>query len=101
VTPSWIAARSGGGGGGYHDETSEARQYVAEGKEQALRLLRQAIRGLEEEIADEESLSEPPDLPYAIVSSNAAKGTVPKSSTNRVFVVHGHGGVEHAVAGFL
>jgi predicted nucleotide-binding protein len=74
VTPSWIAAR--GGGGDYRDEAREARQFVTEGKELALSSLRQAARGLEEEIE-----LAPPPLP--------AVRTAPKSS-NKVFVVHGH-----------
>jgi hypothetical protein len=50
VESSWIAARGGGAAGGRRNEVLEARQYLSEGKEQALALLRQAVRGLEEEI---------------------------------------------------
>jgi hypothetical protein len=46
-----------------YDDTHEARRYVAEGKQEALGLLRQAVRGLEEEIADEEPLERPAALP--------------------------------------
>lgn len=86
VTPSWIAAR---GGGGYHgDDTHEARQNVTEGKAQALSLLRQAARGLEEEIE-----LAPPSSPTVAVRSKPS---------NKVFVVHGHDEAAlQAVARFL
>ena len=71
------------------DEVSETRRYVAEGKEQALSLLRQAVRGLEEEI----ELAPPARPP-----SPAAH---PKPS-RKVFVVHGHDeGAHQAMARFL
>lgn len=72
--------------GGYHDETPEARQYAAEGKVEALALLRQAVRSLNEEIEEESPTAAPPPV-------------VPK---NKVFVVHGHDdAAKHAVARFL
>jgi predicted nucleotide-binding protein len=46
-------------------------------------------------------LAEPEDLPYAVVRDTAPQRLLPELSTGKVFVVHGHGGVEHAVAGFL
>ena len=89
MTPDWIAAR--GGGGGYRDEAGEARQYVAQGKEQALSLLREAVRGLEEEI----ELA--PPAPQALPTSAMR----PKPS-RKVFIVHGHDeGAREAVARFL
>jgi predicted nucleotide-binding protein len=72
--------------GGYHDETSEARQYATEGKIEALALLRQAVRSLNEEVEEEGPAAHPTLM-------------APK---NRVFVVHGHDeGAKHAVARFL
>jgi len=89
MTPDWMGAR--GGGGGYPDEAGEARRYVVEGKQQALSLLRQAVRGLEEEIELAPALV--PSLP---VGRESAK------SSRKVFVVHGHEGEpREAVAGFL
>jgi len=82
--PSWIAAR--GGGHGYRDEATQARGFAAEGKEQALRLLQQAVKGLNEEIADEEALSEPVDPPYAIAKT-AAPTTGSGDPSNKVFLV--------------
>jgi Predicted nucleotide-binding protein containing TIR-like domain len=85
--PSWIAAR-GGGRSGFRDEAAQAQHFVAQGKEQALGLLRQAVKGLHEEIADEEALCEPVDLPDAIAKTAAsAKGSADPS--NKVLLVHG------------
>jgi predicted nucleotide-binding protein len=77
-------------GGGYVDydarDREEGRRYLAEGKAEAIPLLRQAIQTLEDEIADESPAA--PSVP-----------TLPK---NKVFVVHGHDdGAKHAVARFL
>jgi hypothetical protein len=44
-------------------DAHEARQYFAEGKEQSIALLHQAIRALQEEIADEEHEQQPPSAP--------------------------------------
>lgn len=77
--------------GGYHDETSKARHYIADGKQQALGLLRQAVRGLEEEI----ELAEPVHQP-------SASEKVSSKPSQKVFVVHGHDEAAlHAVARFL
>jgi predicted nucleotide-binding protein len=81
------------GGSGNYDaqDAHEARQYFAEGKALSIVLLRQAIRALEDEIQDQE----PPS--HETAHATAAR----QVSTRKVFVVHGHGGIEHAVAGFL
>jgi predicted nucleotide-binding protein len=90
VTPSWIAAR-GGAAGGYRDDTLEIRRYITEGKEQALGLLRQAVRGLEEEI----ELAGPEH-------ANAANQHASVHISRKVFIVHGHEGEpREAVARFL
>jgi hypothetical protein len=47
-------------GGGQHDDTHRARQFLAEGKKQSIVLLRQAVRGLEEEIRDRAELAPAP-----------------------------------------
>jgi predicted nucleotide-binding protein len=73
-------------------DAHEARRYLTEGKERSLQLLQRAIVTLEDEIADQS----PQD--QALVST---PGVAPASSSSKVFVVHGHSGVEHAVAGFL
>lgn len=64
--------------GGGPDSPHEVQQYYTEGKHRSLLLLRQAVRGLEEEIADtnEISVASPPSI-------------APK---NKVFIVHGHDG---------
>jgi predicted nucleotide-binding protein len=86
ISTDWITAR--GGGAGYRDELAEARQYAAEGKQQALSLLRQAVRGLEEEIE-----LATPDAPLAVERAKPS---------NKVFVVHGHDEAAlQAVARFL
>jgi predicted nucleotide-binding protein len=81
----------GGRGGGRRDETLEARQYVAEGKEQALSLLRQAVRGLEEEI----------ELEVPTVLGAPMRASFSPAS-RKVFIVHGRAdGPREAVARFL
>jgi uncharacterized protein (TIGR02391 family) len=52
VEASWISAR--GGGGVHHDDAREAQQYVAEGKTRCLKLLRQAISWLQDELVQHE-----------------------------------------------
>jgi predicted nucleotide-binding protein len=75
-------------------EAPEARKYLAEGKSQALVLLQEAIRTLNDEIAEQEHLA-------SAVGSAVADHK--KGSTSRkVFVVHGHDeGAREAVARFL
>ena len=61
-------------------DAQEARKYLAEGKEQSIALLKEAIRVLEHQIADQEAEHGPTAL-------SAAR---PVSSVSRkVFVVHG------------
>ena len=73
-------------------DADEARQYFADGKQQSIVLLQQAIRTLEDEIADQEHDG-------AAVSTRAA---VPVSHGRKVFVVHGHDEAAlQAVARFL
>jgi predicted nucleotide-binding protein len=86
IEPGW-----GRGGGGRHDDSHEARQYVAEGKQAALVLLGQAVRSLEEEIG-EAAVSEAARLEVPAVSRDLSK----------VFLVHGHDGeVRETVARFI
>lgn len=72
---------------------SEVQQYLYEGKEKALLLLRQAVRGLEEEIAEQE---------HEASSAPATHTIAPALLPSKVFVVHGHDeAVLHAAARFL
>jgi len=72
----------------------EARKYLAEGKDQALAYLKEAIRTLEDEIADKEQLSS--TVRGHVVAGE--KGPTPR----KVFIVHGHDeGAREAVARFL
>jgi predicted nucleotide-binding protein len=70
-------------------------QYLSDGKKQSLLLLGQAVRGLEERIADAESSSNP----------TTAASEAPEQSgfdLSKVFVVHGHDGAPKAeVARFI
>jgi predicted nucleotide-binding protein len=91
-------ARHGPDWGGVRDydaqDASEARQYFIEGKEQSIVLLRQAIRTLEDEIAEQEQLARP------VVQSVPARA--PPHSNRKIFVVHGHDeGALQATARFL
>lgn len=89
---SWISARNGNIGGRPRDDMQEVYRYLAEGKQRAILLLRQAIRGLEEEIADREQ------RPVAAITHEAA----PQRDLTKVFVVHGHDGeVRQTVARFI
>jgi len=64
------------------EEAHEARRYFAEGKEQSIVLLRQAVRALKDEITDYIGLYQPP--------SASSLPSVPALPKNKVFVVHGH-----------
>jgi predicted nucleotide-binding protein len=55
-------------------------QYLEDGRTQSIALLRQAIRGLEEEIADREQYASLPTV----------HGPITSGPKNKVFVVHGH-----------
>src|SRR5260370_25717852 len=77
----------------YHDarEAHEARKYLAEGKQESLTLMRQAIRSLEEEIAEQAHIEQP-----------TARQAPPPAPLRKVFVVHGHDEAAlQAVARFL
>jgi predicted nucleotide-binding protein len=74
-------------------DAHEARRYFAEGKEQSLVLLKQAIRTLEDEIADAGA-----DDSYQAPTVAAA----PARSPSKIFIVHGHDeGGREAVARFI
>jgi predicted nucleotide-binding protein len=65
------------------------RTYLTEGKQRAIKLLKQAVRGLEEEIASQEIVWEPVE-PEAV------------RDLSKVFIVHGHDGeLREAVARFI
>ncbi len=84
------------GGGGRHDDANEARQYVAEGQQEALILLRQAVRSLNEEILDEEAAEQ------TVQSVATAEALPAPRDLSKVFVVHGHDeGPREAIARFI
>jgi hypothetical protein len=92
ATPDWIAVRSGGLD--YPDYAQNFRAHVAKSKEDAISLLRQAVRGLEEEIGDREEL--------AAAAINAAPAIISPAHNRKVFVVHGREeGPREAAARFL
>jgi predicted nucleotide-binding protein len=79
------------GRGGPYDDRHEAIPYVSEGKACALTLLREAVRGLEEEIE-----FATPDIDSAVVL------TPNQQPSRKVFIVHGHDeGARETVARFL
>jgi predicted nucleotide-binding protein len=89
-TPTWVSAR--GGYGERSDEARLAQQYVAEGKNETIQLLRQAVRWLRDEISD--SAEE--------VAPVAADERPIPVLTRKVFIVHGHDdGVREAVARYV
>jgi predicted nucleotide-binding protein len=72
-------------------DARQARQYLTEGKEKSIVLLKQAICTIEEEIADQEHLATPP-----------SEQQRSKIHARKVFVVHGHDeSALQAVARFL
>ncbi len=88
---SMVADLDFGGGSSRRDDSHEARQYVAEGKQQAIVLLRQAIQSIEEEIEDQDQDQAPSPIRRA-----------PPRKLSKVFVVHGHDEAAlHSVARFL
>ena len=83
------------GRGGEPDDSREAQKFVAEGKEDALALLRQAVRGLEEALESEGEHA----LQPARVQQPPRQA---QSDSRKVFVVHGHDeGAREAVARFI
>jgi predicted nucleotide-binding protein len=81
-------------GRGAYDDRHEAQQSVAEGIKRSTQLLRQAIRGLEEEIADRANLAPGP--------IDAAPAIISPAHNRKVFVVHGREeGPREGIARFL
>lgn len=71
----------GGGSINYEaEEAVKARRYFAEGREQSIALLKQAIRALEDQISDHEAAPPREELSPVSTSFNRSK----------VFIVHGH-----------
>lgn len=76
--------------GASNDDSHEARRYVAEGKAEALHILKSAIKWLRDEIGD---AVEP-------AAERPARATVAQSQ--KVFIVHGHDeGARQTVARFI
>jgi len=89
----WGALTTDSRGGYMSVDMTAVRRYLAEGKQQALLLLQQAIQGLEEIIADREGLAA--GLPMAAEAA-------PTLEMSKIFVAHGHDeGAWQAVARFL
>jgi len=90
---SWANARMGGGSYRGSPGLEEAIGYVTEGKAEAISLLNQAIRWLEDEMADS-------DVPSESVESGGRPEPAPLQ--RKVFIVHGHHGqAKEAVARFV
>jgi predicted nucleotide-binding protein len=82
------------GGRGRGNDPCEFQQYLLDGKAEGLALLRQAVRGLEEELEDREGI--------AAAAPMAAAAPAPTLDLSQVFVVHGHDGEpREGVARFL
>jgi len=75
-----------------HDDAAEARQYMTEGKERSTQLLHQAVRWLQDELADTQEQ----------VTSSGATAVPALVLSRKVFIVHGHdSSVREAVARFI
>jgi predicted nucleotide-binding protein len=93
VVPDWIGARGGGAGGG--EDLQELRHGVVERTTRSIALLKQAVRGLEEEIEHR-----PPE-PAAFADDVGRERSAPIGS-REIFIVHGHDeGPREAVARFI
>jgi predicted nucleotide-binding protein len=79
-TGSIVARHNTYGRGPDHQDAHEARQYLTAGKQKSLTLLRRAVQGLQEEIADHDPRTTSPPV-YEIE---------PQRDLSKVFVVHGH-----------
>jgi len=78
-------------GGAPRDNSAEARRYVAEGKAEAIQILRSAIKWLHDEIGD---------AAEATPAGKQSQTTVVQSQ--KIFVVHGHDeGARQTVARFI
>lgn len=89
-TPDWITARSAPVG---WQPEADFHRYLAEGKQQAVLLLKQAVRGLEEEISARGDTVE-------MASNDVAPAG--RRDLSKIFVVHGREeGPREAVARFL
>ncbi|MGO9692117.1 MAG: TIR domain-containing protein [Syntrophobacteraceae bacterium] len=87
MAPDW----GGRGGSGYHDDTLEAREYVSEGKDQSIQILRQAVAWLQSEITA-----------HGQSVSGVGAETTAQTISRKAFIVHGHDdGAREAVARFL
>jgi len=87
------------GHGGHRNELEEARHYLAEGKQEALLLLGQAVRGLEETLSEREAAQ-----PTAARATDAGSAQERRAGAppHKVFIVHGHDdGTKQTVARFL
>jgi predicted nucleotide-binding protein len=83
----------------YEVPIQEVHASLARSKARNIALLEQAIESLRERLAEDEALSEPEDLLYAVSQQRVSPET---ASANKVFIVHGHAGeIREAIARFL
>jgi predicted nucleotide-binding protein len=76
------------------ENIAAVHRFLADGKKEAMLLLQQAIRGLEEVVADREGL--------AAIQPRAGEAASPAPDLSKVFIVHGHDGTPKAeVARFI
>ena len=96
--PAYMVTDYPTGHGTRGNELEEARQYLAEGKHEALLLLAGAVRGLEETLAEREARP-------ASVGTSAVSTSVPRPTgapPHKVFIVHGRDDpTKETVAGFI
>ncbi len=72
-------------------DADHARHYLSDGKEKAIALLRQAVRGLQEKLTDGEA-----------PTSASGEAVPPLVESRRIFIVHGHDeGARESVARFV
>jgi predicted nucleotide-binding protein len=91
--PTFVQLGLGFRGGGQDDGTHQARQYLAEGKQESIVLLGQAIRTLQDEIADQE---------HEASSAPPTHAAAPVPLSCKVFLVHGRDNdAKNEVARFL
>lgn len=88
VQIGWLEARSGGFG----RQAGNFRQYLAEGKQRAIMLLKQAVRGLEEEIGDHEALIAPASVvePAPAAGPKPADQPIPEAAIIEIRETVGH-----------
>jgi predicted nucleotide-binding protein len=84
----------------YHVPIEKVQHSLTRSKSANVALLEQAFASLNERLAEEEALSEPEDLEYAL--ANELEPQAMERSDKKIFIVHGHAdGPREAIARFL